>query len=170
VAPREIDLTATSTIHRAGCEALKRPGSPHVAEKGFVRRRFCIPGTDSLTKSAQKSVNLSAAPQVIPEGEGPVEANGRVVLVRFVSFLVLAGRVELGVGGKARAGARPRRGRRALTATAFGACCSGPGRSKKSCATFGLFWWIVVVFGAGFPGAGQAKRGCRSFLRHVRVA
>jgi hypothetical protein len=40
---------------------------------------------------------------VIPEGEGPVKANGCVVLVRSASFLVLAGRVEVGVGVKARA-------------------------------------------------------------------
>jgi hypothetical protein len=41
--------------------------------------------------------------QVIPEGEGPVKTNGCVVLVRSASFLVLAGRVEVGVGVKARA-------------------------------------------------------------------
>jgi hypothetical protein len=42
-------------------------------------------------------------PLVIPEGEGPVKTNGCVVLVRSASFLVLAGRVEVGVGVKARA-------------------------------------------------------------------
>ena len=41
-------------------------------------------------------------PQVIPEGEGPVKTNLCVVLVRSASFLVLAGRVEVGVGVKAR--------------------------------------------------------------------
>ena len=41
--------------------------------------------------------------RVIPEGAGPVKTNGCVVLVHFVSFLVLAGRVEVGVGVKARA-------------------------------------------------------------------
>ena len=41
--------------------------------------------------------------QVIPEGEGPVKTNLCVVLVRSASFLVLAGRVEVGVGVKARA-------------------------------------------------------------------
>ena len=41
--------------------------------------------------------------QVIPEGGGPVKTNLCVVLVRSASFLVLAGRVEVGVGVKARA-------------------------------------------------------------------
>jgi hypothetical protein len=42
-------------------------------------------------------------PQVIPEGAGPVKTNFGRVLLRFESFLVLAGRVEGGVGVKARA-------------------------------------------------------------------
>jgi len=41
--------------------------------------------------------------QVIPEGGGPVKTNLCVVLVRSASFLVLAGRVEAGVGVKTRA-------------------------------------------------------------------
>lgn len=41
--------------------------------------------------------------QVIPEGEGPVKTNLGVGLVRSASFLVLAGRVEVGVVVKARA-------------------------------------------------------------------
>src|ERR1700758_3627309 len=41
--------------------------------------------------------------QVIPEGVGPVKTNLCVVLVGSASFLVLAGRVEVGVGVKARA-------------------------------------------------------------------
>jgi hypothetical protein len=41
--------------------------------------------------------------QVIPEGAGPVKTNGCVVLVGSASFLVLAGRVEVGVGVEARA-------------------------------------------------------------------
>ena len=66
-------------------------------------------------------------PPVIPEGEGPVKTNLCVVLVRSASFLVLAGRVEVGVGVKCSGGARPRSGGRALTAASFGACCSGRG-------------------------------------------
>lgn len=42
-------------------------------------------------------------PQVIPEGAGPVKTNLCVVLVGSAGFLVLAGRVEVGVGVKARA-------------------------------------------------------------------
>ena len=42
-------------------------------------------------------------PQVIPEGAGPVKTNFCVVLVCSASFVVLAGRVEAGVGVKARA-------------------------------------------------------------------
>jgi len=41
--------------------------------------------------------------RVIPEGAGPVKTHGCVVLAHFASFLVLAGRVEVGVGVKARA-------------------------------------------------------------------
>ena len=48
-------------------------------------------------------MTLNVISQVIPEGEGPVKTNLRVLLVRFASFLVLAGRVEVGVGVKARA-------------------------------------------------------------------
>jgi hypothetical protein len=37
---------------------------------------------------------------VIPEGRGPVKTNFCVVLVRSASFLVLVGRVEVGVGSR----------------------------------------------------------------------
>jgi hypothetical protein len=61
--------------------------------------------------------------------------------------------------GQGLGGARPRRGRRALTATPVGACCSGQGDRKGLCGFRVLFgWWVVVVFRAGFPGAGQAER------------
>jgi hypothetical protein len=40
---------------------------------------------------------------VIPEGVGPVKTNGCVCFCLFWSSLVLVGRVELGVGVKARA-------------------------------------------------------------------
>ena len=46
---------------------------------------------------------LSARPQVIPEGAGPVKTNLWVVVVRFARFLVLVVRVEVRVGVKARA-------------------------------------------------------------------
>ena len=60
--------------------------------------------------------------QVIPEGEGPVKT--LVLFSVLASFLVLAGRVEVGVGVKA--GRSPTAsGCRALTAASFGACCSG---------------------------------------------
>jgi len=49
------------------------------------------------------TTTMSLLSRVIPEGAGPVKTNGCVVLVHFVSFLVLAGRVEVGVGVKARA-------------------------------------------------------------------
>jgi len=51
-------------------------------------------------------------------------------LAHFASFLVLAGRVEVGVGVKARAEPDRVAAVRALTATAFGACCSGQGGRK----------------------------------------
>jgi hypothetical protein len=89
--------------------------------------------------------------------------------VRFLAFvrasLSLDGRVEVSVGVKGSGGARPCSGHRALTATPFGACCSGTGRSKR----------LVLLSGWGskvgrwrlqcrFPGAGR-RWGCRSFLR-----
>jgi hypothetical protein len=79
-------------------------------------------------------------------------------LVRSASFLVLAGRVEVGHRGQGSGGARPRRGRRALTATPFGACCSGRGDRKGLCCFRVCSVGVVVVFRAGFPGAGQANR------------
>ena len=54
-------------------------------------------------ESPPRIVSPSGAPQVIPEGGGPVKTNLCVVLVRSASFLVLAGRVEAGVGVKTRA-------------------------------------------------------------------
>ena len=40
---------------------------------------------------------------VIPEGAGPVKTTAAFAFAMFWSFLVLAGRVEVGVGVKARA-------------------------------------------------------------------
>ena len=52
-------------------------------------------------RTAAKILGLIA--QVIPEGAGPVKTNGCVCFCLFWSFLVLVGRVEVGVGVKARA-------------------------------------------------------------------
>ena len=56
-----------------------------------------------MTKSVEELVSLSAAVQVIPEGAGAVKTTAAFGFAMFWSFLVLAGRVEVGVGVKARA-------------------------------------------------------------------
>ena len=80
------------------------------------------------------------------------------VLCWFV--LRLAGRVEVGVGVKARAEPDRVSGRRALTATPFGACCSGLGDRKGLCC-------FRVCSGGGslshqgrFPGRRGRRKGC----------
>ena len=56
-----------------------------------------------MTSSLVYSVGLMQSPQVIPEGAGPVKTTAAVCFCLFWSFLVLVGRVEVGVGVKARA-------------------------------------------------------------------
>jgi hypothetical protein len=128
---------------------------------GEDRDRLDIPEVASSNPVPATSVSPT---QVIPEGAGPVKTNGCVVLVGSVSFLVLAGRVEVGVGVKARA--EPDR-----------VAAVGPWRRRRSAHAVqdrkidrGLSllsageYVVVDVFMCGFPGAGQAM-GCRSFLR-----
>jgi hypothetical protein len=67
---------------RGGCHGVVTSGAKHGGTEGDTFGRFL---------------------QVIPEGAGPVKTNLCVVLVRSASFLVLAERVEVGVGVKARA-------------------------------------------------------------------
>src|ERR1700738_5359713 len=93
---------------------------------------------------------------VIPEGEGPVKTNGGVVLVRSTSCLVLAGRVEIGVGVKARAEPDRVAAAGALTATPFGACCSGQGdREGLCCFRVCSGGGALSSSGPGFPARGR---------------
>jgi hypothetical protein len=52
---------------------------------------------------ASSCVGRARKPQVIPEGAGPVKTYFGRVFVRSAIFLVLVGRIEAGVGVKARA-------------------------------------------------------------------
>ena len=67
---------------------------------------------------------------------GPVKT-GCVVLVRSASFLVLAGRVEVGVGVKGSGEARPRSGRRGIDGDAVRRMLFRAERSKSLVAAFG---------------------------------
>jgi hypothetical protein len=102
--------------------------------------------------------------QVIPEGAGPVKTNLCVVLVRCAGFLVLVGRVEVGVGVKARA--EPDRVAAAgLDGGAVGRMLFRAGRSKL--VVLLSAWvtrWSLASSVPGFPARGR-RWGCRSFLR-----
>src|SRR6516225_7813993 len=90
-------------------------------------------GGNPLTIGHTMQVIPEGVGPVIPEGVGPVKTTAGVCFCLCWSFLVLVGRVEVGVGGQGSGGARPRSGRRALTATPFGACCSGQGDRNCLC-------------------------------------
>jgi hypothetical protein len=93
--------TSLSTANRHVFDsAIQRLADDGVIEVVMVRRGTRYRLTDSCQGGSPCQGVLS---QVIPEGGGPVKTNLCVVLVRSASFLVLAGRVEAGVGVKTRA-------------------------------------------------------------------
>ena len=102
-----------------------------------------------------------ASPQVIPEGAGPVKSVGRLI---FLSSTRCGGapmrRRSPGSGG-----ARPRSGRRALTASPFGASCSGcRGRAGGLLLEVVLGLVDVARISAGVSGRSR-RLAARSSLR-----
>jgi hypothetical protein len=89
---------------------------PHIAEAksnrlvrgGVLREALSKQNTPfakllSLSKNTPRNQMSPAFPQVIPEGVGPVKTDLCVGFACSASFLVMVGRVEVGVGVKARA-------------------------------------------------------------------
>jgi len=172
---RRHDLGSPSTtIQQSAAEPFRRfhwaptgsTGSSSLANQGPVRHddRFSRRArhTDRVRPDRMRSV--ASKPlymrcratrfvllQVIPEGEGPVKTNGCVVCSSCEhpcpGWARRSRRRGQGSGG-----ARPRRGRRALTATPFGACCSGQGDRQ------GLCCFRVCSGGGALSSSGPVSR------------
>ena len=106
----------------------------------------------------------TASVQVIPEGAGPVKSVGRPV---FLSSTRCAG-APMRRRGPGSGGARPRSGRRALTPSPFGACCSG---CRGRAGGLLLEWFVGLVdvarISAGVSG-GSRRLAARSSLRRAQ--
>jgi hypothetical protein len=131
-----LDLTTvlTTTVTTVVVPATP-PTGPFGADLAWLLR---LPAPGSVGVRGSSPLSSTEIPQVIPEGAGPGQDQPLCCFGSFCELPCPGWARRSRRRGQGLGGARPRSGRRALTAAPFGACCSGQGgRNCLSCFRLG---------------------------------